>query len=416
MIRSNSTINLVTLREFKRIDTDRLSLSEEIFIPPDHPDIPPVRKEEVSALALRWKGKLPDAILERFLRQTLGLSKTQHKLPTWNAQGVAFPPRLALEQCSSEKTASFKAGLVHGKKYADLSGGMGVDCWALGASFERGFYVEQDAVLCQHARYNFNQLGRNNIQVLNQTAEEFLEQLDEKLDLLYLDPARRLHSQKVFQLSDCSPRLDLLWPLLLEKSHQLLVKLSPLVDIKNIRRSLPSPLDVYVISSEQECKEVLLRYPSDQPSISAVLLQDQERIFRFTEEEESLATPRFAAPMRYLYEPDVALLKAGPYQLLCTWFDVFKMGSHSHLYTSEILQSDFPGRTFEVVAVHTFSPKKIKKEKRWTKANIAVRNFPLEVAEIRKQCQIADGGDTYLFATTLLNEELVLIECKKNGL
>jgi hypothetical protein len=385
-----------------------------IFISPEHPDLPNETSADTVQLALKWKGKLDNAVLDRLLRQVNGKLKTKDKLPLWNKSDVAFPAGLSLEQCSSEQTALYKTRLIKGERAADLTGGLGVDAWALATVFNELMYVERDEELCVHAEYNFKKLKAGNIQVQCEEAETFLNKMDH-VDLIFLDPARRANSKKVFQIQDCEPRLDLLWEKLHEQADSVLVKLSPLLDLKNLHHQLIGNYEIHVVSVENECKEILLLSSrnSQAGKIHIALLGKQDQYFEFNQKEESELTVSYSDPKGYLYEPDVAILKAGAFKHICKWFNVHKAAPNSHLYFSDVLIKDFPGRKFKITSVHDFNPKKIKRENPWPKANITVRNFPAEVADIRKQTGIKDGGAVYLFATTLLNGSLMLIETER---
>lgn len=385
-----------------------------IFISPEHPDLPNETSTDTVQLALKWKGKLDNAVLDRLLRQVNGKLKTKDKLPLWNKSDVAFPAGLSLEQCSSEQTALYKTRLVKGEHAADLTGGLGVDTWALATSFEKMMYVERDEELCVHAEYNFKKLKVENIQVYCEEAEAFLNKMDH-VDLIFLDPARRSNSRKVFQIQDCEPRLDLMWEKLHEKADSVLVKLSPLLDLKNLHHQLTGSYEIHVVSVQNECKEILLLSSKNSQAgkVHIALLGNQNQYFEFIQKEENELTISYSDPQGYLYEPDVAVLKAGAFKHICKWFNVGKAAPNSHLYFSEDLIKNFPGRKFKIKAVQDFNPKKIKRENTWPKANITVRNFPVEVADIRKQTGIKDGGNIYLFATTLLDGKLTLIETEK---
>lgn len=347
--------------------------------------------------------------------------KARHKLPEWYRQeGIIFPPLLSVEQASSEVTARFKAGLVSGRRLADLSGGMGVDTFYLGQSFKEVDYVEQQPELAELATHNFRVLGAGHIRAHKLGAEAFLQQIPSGYDTLFLDPARRdEHARKVFRLEACSPDVIHLQDRLLAKAGQVLIKTAPLLDINAALKSLRNVSAVYVVAVGQECKEVLYLLERDvahEARIHAVQWQHGEtRVFTFGRSEERKAQPAFAEPQYYIYEPHAAILKAGAFNSLSERLGVDKLHPNSHLYTSEKLISGFPGRIFVCEKIISYSRKALRKELAGDKANITTRNFPDSVQQIRKKTGLKDGGDIYLLATTNLHGKPVILVCRKEG-
>ncbi len=352
------------------------------------------------------------------LRQIAARQLLQKKVPQWaENEDLLFPPHLSIEQCSSEAAARYKAGLLGGGTFADLTGGLGIDTYFISQRFQRADYVEQQAELCELARHNFSVL-KANVKVWNEKAESFLSHC-ESLDCVFIDPARRdEHGRKTVSIADCTPDVGTLQDLLLQKAERVMIKLSPMLDISQALKVLRHVKEVHVVAVANECKEmdfVLERDHQGAALFTCVNLLTNQPELRFRIEEEKNCPCRMAdGVLQYLYEPHPALMKAGCFKLLTERFDVFKLHKNSHLYTSDRWVSDFPGRIFEVEA---WAPcnKKVKQLllSEVGKASIAVRNFPLPVAELRKALKVGEGDETYLFATTLKGDEKVLVRTKK---
>ena len=371
---------------------------------------------DVPTLALKKAPVGTDVSLA--LRQIAARQILQKKVPQWaENEDLLFPVHLSIEQCSSETAARYKAGLLKGQTFADLTGGLGVDSYYISQHFQDADYVEQQAELCDLARHNFAILNAD-IKVWKETAEEYLNHCEVK-DCIFIDPARRdEHGRKTVSIADCTPDVAALQEALLQKAEKVLVKLSPMLDISKALEELRHIKEVHVVAVANECKEldfVLERDYQKEPQFVCVnLLTDQPEL-HFTQEEERHCPIRLAdGVLKYLYEPNPAVMKAGCFKLLSERFDVSKLHKNSNLYTSEHLISDFPGRIFEVEGWAPYN-KKVRQSllSDVDKASVAVRNFPLSVAELRKTLKVNDGDAVYLFATTLKGEEKVIIRTKK---
>ena len=393
-------------------------------------------------------------------------------------ESLQFPPTLSLEQSSSEATARYKAALLDTflpmesrKKGVDLTGGLGVDAYFLSETFDEYVYVERQELLCQLARYNFSQLDRGQISVQCAEAEEYLRSMN-PVDFIFLDPARRDDKgKKVFALQDCTPDVSALFSSLSKKCRLLMIKLSPMLDISLALRQLASVAACHVLALDNDCKELLLCccFENDASHGSLDGASSEVRIhtcnllskrnlaqeFAFTREEESQAICRFASlgasssaslgtsssaslgtsvtsvasvasvdsvtsvgenglAGHFLYEPNVALLKAGAYKILSQSFDLQKLHLNTHLYVSAVLQADFPGRVFKIVEALSPSAKETKKRlQSLQQVNVATRNYPESVETIRKKYRIKEGGQLYLFAATLADNQRVLLLCEK---
>ena len=371
---------------------------------------------DVPTLALKKAPVGTDVSLA--LRQIAARQLLQKKVPQWaENEDLLFPVHLSIEQCSSEAAAKYKAGLLDGQTFADLTGGLGIDTFYISQHFQQTDYVEMQTELCDLARHNFAIL-KADVKVLNETAEDYLKRCEPK-DCIFIDPARRdEHGRKTISISDCTPDVAALQDLLRQKAKRVLIKLSPMLDISKALEELCHVKEVHVVAVANECKEldfIMERDYQGEVHFVCVNLMTNQQELCFTMAEERNSTTRLAeGVMKYLYEPNPALMKAGCFKLLTACFDVYKLHRNSNLYTSDRLILDFPGRVFEVQDWAPYN-KKVKSTllADVKKASVAVRNFPLSVAELRKNLKIADGDENYVFATTLKGEEKIIILTKK---
>lgn len=376
-------------------------------------------RADVRSLALQAK-KYPQVDMAMAVVQIAGRQIAEAKVPSWcQVEGLLYPKHLSMEQCSSEATAIYKAGLVEGDAFADLTGGFGIDCSFLSRKFKQADYVERQAELCELARHNFPLLGLN-IGVHNEDGVEYLKRM-QPVDCLFLDPARRDgHGGKTVAISDCEPDVSALEDLLVEKARTVMVKLSPMLDLSLALKTLKNVREVHVVSVNNECKELLLilqkqSISSDVSIHCEHIVNDLHQHFVFTQELERTSDCPLAKEVgTYLYEPNASILKTGAYRSLTQSYEVKKLHASSHLYTSSFFIEDFPGRRFQVEAVSGFGKKELKTFLQgMEKANITIRNFPSSVAELRKRLKLKEGGEDYIFATTLADESKVLIKCKR---
>ena len=389
--------------------------------------------DDVARLALH-PSKDPQVDMAVALQQIAGRQKAKEKLPEWYAtEGILYPKKVSMEQCSSSQTAEYKASLVEGGSFADFSGGFGVDTIALARKFAKGHYVEPQEELCELFQHNCKVLDINNVNIVNGTMEDNLAAIG-PVDTIYLDPSRRdVHGRKVVALEDCVPNLLEWKERLLAKCNTLMVKLSPMIDIFQTLRDLPETYAVHVVSVEGECKEVVFLLTQDgtingscrdvarnvsttDPTIIAANINKTATIrVETTLDTERTTPPRIATGLgAYLYEPNAAVMKAGIFNALSQQFQVQKLEKNTNLFTADELREDFPGRVFRIEAVHEFHPRKIAKElSHLENASIAVRNFPLSAEELRKTLKVKDGNACYLFGCTLSTNRKILIVCSK---
>ena len=377
-------------------------------------------RADVRSLALQAK-KYPQVDMAMAVVQIAGRQIAEAKVPSWyRTEGLLYPKHLSMEQCSSEATAIYKAGLVEGDTFADLTGGFGIDCSFLSRKFKQADYVERQSELCELAEHNFPLLELK-IGVHNEDGVEYLKQMH-PVDVLFLDPARRDgHGGKTVAISDCEPDISALEDLLVEKAKKVMVKLSPMLDLSLALKALKYVREVHIVSVNNECKELLLILEKSTDSLEIVIHCEQitstgeHQHYAFTQEQERTSDCPLAAEVgAYLYEPNASILKAGAYRSLTQAYSVKKLHASSHLYTSPYYIEDFPGRRFEVEAVSGFGKKELKTLLQGLeKANLTIRNFPSSVAELRKRLKLKEGGECYLFATTLPDESKALIKCRK---
>jgi 16S rRNA G966 N2-methylase RsmD len=348
--------------------------------------------------------------------QIVSRKKCRQKLPTWFSKlGILYPPTLHIEQSSSELTAQYKASLIDGQALMDITGGFGVDTYYFSKKFEKVIYCERNTELTTLVAHNLKLLKRTNITIRNVDGIHSMEELDNKIDWIYLDPSRRTTTQKkVFLLEDCDPDVTSLSNTLLKKAKGVLLKTSPMLDISSALKVLKEVSNIHLVAVNNEVKELLFLIQSSKAShvkITTVnILNGSEQFFSFNYPDSVTAT--LSAPQKFLYEPNTAILKAGAFNSIANRLKVFKLHKHSHLYTSESYLK-FPGRRFEITEVIPFNKKVIKKKYANTKGNITTRNFPESVDRIRKLTGIKDGGEFFFFFTTNNIDKPIVIVCKK---
>ena len=389
------------------------------------------RERDIRQLALQ-ANRFPDVDMPYALDQIQGWQIARRKLPKWAAcDGVIFPPHLSMEQCSSEPTAQYKLNLAtewtcrvgHAGRMTDLTGGFGVDFSFTSCAFTAATYVERSEQLCHIVEHNLPLLGLNNATVVCADAVEYLSTVEPQT-MLFLDPARRdEHGAKTVMLADCTPDVVQLLPKLLEKSRFTMLKLSPMLDWHKAVDDLQGAVrEVHIVSVGGECKELLLVLSKVVESELKVYCADLST----ASDTSSLFvyTPGSSAPVsnsklktqnsKFLHEPNASIMKAGCFDELAAAYGVSPVSRNSHLFLSDEPIEDFPGRSFVVERVTTMNKGELRKALVGIeKANIATRNFPLTVAELRKRLKIKDGGDVYIFATTTAEGEHLLLISRK---
>ena len=355
--------------------------------------------------------------IQELSNQIVSKQKAKSKLPSWfNVKNIYYPPKISIEQTSSETTASYKAKLVSGKSLIDITGGFGVDAFYFSKKFKNVIHSEINEELSKIVAYNYQQLKTDNIQTIASDGLEFLKNYPQKFDCIYIDPSRRNDLKgKVFLLKDCLPNVPENIDFLFTKSNTILIKNSPMLDISSTLNELKYVKEIHVVAVNNEVKELLFLLEKEYESIIQVktvnLLKNNTQEFIFN--IDSKQNLKYSLPVNYLYEPNAAILKSGGFNEVASQYKTNKLHQHSHLYTSEELVIDFPGRTFKIENIYPYNKKKLKKQLTISKANITTRNFPKSVAQIRIETKLKDGGDTYLFFTTNCNNELIVICCSK---
>lgn len=402
-------------------------------------------RDDVRQLALKAHS-VEGIDLPYCLDQIAGRQMAMRKLPSWAAvDSIVYPPHISMEQCSSEPTALYKNSVLdrlhstlftlHSSLIIDLTGGFGVDFSFMSRGFSKAVYVERQQHLCDVARYNFGCLVLDNVEVVCGEAESYLASCT-KADVIYLDPARRdIHGAKTYAISDCTPDVITLLPLLLKKSRLVMIKLSPMLDWRKAVADLGEEniVEVHIVSVDNECKELLIILSSvkdsssslycvniSNASISSINLplfgQSSSGKCQFVRQDKPDILDVSDVPA-FLYEPNASIMKAGCFDILCDRYPgLIKIAPNSHLFVSDTEISDFPGRIFSIKKTTTMNKKELRLALAGiTSANIATRNFPMSVAELRKRLKLKDGGDTYIFATTDNNGAHIIYICAKQS-
>lgn len=363
-------------------------------------------ENEDTARLLLSAARYPGIDMPLAVQQIEGRRTAREKWPSLlKCEEFIYPPRLNREQSSSETAAEHKASLVEGGRCADLTGGMGIDTLAFARVAAQVDYVEHDASLCALMEHNLKVLGVDNVRIHCADSIEWLATAS-RYDLLFIDPARRdKQGRKVAAFEDCTPDILAHQKLLQDKSREILVKASPMIDITLGTNQLGNVSDIYVIAVHGECKEVLFRcgQTDGEPHIHCHHLHDGVTDdLVFTREEEAKTQACYASEVKkYLYEPNAALMKAGPFKLLNQIENVEKLARNTHLYTSDTFIQHFPGRIFSVLAKIRLTRKEIQEWVPDGRAHVVTRNYPTEAATLQHQLGLKEGGDTYVIATTV---------------
>ena len=361
----------------------------------------------------------PEIDIKDLANQIEAKKKSEKKLPTWfRTDKIIFPNKLSIEQTSSEKTAEFKASLFSGESAIDLTGGFGVDSFYFSKTFKNFTHCELQKYLSDTVKYNFELLKVKNVNFLCGDSIEFIKSELTYYDLIYLDPARRDDlKRKVFLLSDTQPNPIKHLENLLNKTDNILIKASPLLDIKRTLEELRYISSIYIISLNNEVKELLIHIEKNYTTETTIKCIDLYNNKENKESEflvsDSNISVNYSTPQKYLYEPSAAILKAGAFNQVAKKYNISKIAKHSHIYTSDLLVEGFQGRIFEVYNTSSVNKKEIKRILNSDKANITKRNFTASISEIRKKFKIKEGGDDYLFFTTSYLDKPLIIYCRK---
>lgn len=374
----------------------------------------------------------PDGVdMQYALTQISGWQAARVKVPLWAAtDGIVYPKHLSLEQCTSQYIAQYKASFVDkllgsGFKMADITGGMGVDCFFISHSASQVYYNEMSAELCDCARINFKALGRPVIEISCSTAEDFISHLEpDSLDLIYLDPARRGDTgRKLISISDCQPDTVALQDDLLRISANVMVKLSPMLDVSRALTELRHVSRVMVIGLEGECKEITLLMQRDfdaEPTITAVDINSNgtpEMAVSSAKSNENalplpITDPLQLQPGTFISEPSAPYMKSALFRTIAACTGTTLLHPDTHLFWSKEKPENFPGRTFQLVGIIPFDKRSLSTLVK-TQANLSVRNFPETAPALQKKLKLRDGGPRYLIATTLADSRRILLDLTK---
>jgi len=371
---------------------------------------------DVQKLALK-KNPFPDYDWKLIVNQIQAKQKAQHKLPSWfKAKKIVYPSAISIEQTSSERLAKFKSELINGDTLIDLTGGFGVDAYYFAKKFKQVYHCEFNEELSDIVHFNLKAFEIDTIQTLKGDSLEILKDLNQTFDWLYIDPARRSQSkQKVFLLKDCTPNVPENLNEYFNFSQNILIKTAPILDISAGIKELNYVKKIYIVSLENEVKELLWILEKDfnkNIEIEAVNIAKNGDLDKFKTTLEDASYCAMGLPKKFLYEPFTAVMKTGNFNSIATTFGLEKLQQHSHLYTNETL-IDFPGRRFQIESIVANQKKEMKAVFENKKFNITTRNYPLSVEEIRKKWKIKDGGDKFAFFTTNIQNEKIILICNK---
>lgn len=360
--------------------------------------------EDPALLLFKYQGKV-DFDLKAAVQQISARQKASKKHSEWTADSrIIFPPSISLEQSSSEETAKFKARNLSGHLLIDLTGGFGVDSFYLGQNFKKAIYCEQNEELAAMANHNLAILAPGKFEIISSDGMDFLRNSNLNYDLIYADPARRgVGNQKLYKLQDCQPDVVQAWEMMKGKGRQILLKLSPMLDISQALSELPEIQQVTVVSVKNEVKEVLLYWEKGNANterrIEVADLGSGFPAFEFGIEEEEKTISAFGEVEKYLVEPISGILKAGGFKLFGERFGLKKLEKNSHLYTGNQIPSEIPGRIFEVIQEVSSKKQEIKSLFPSGKANVLCRNYVLGAEDLKKKLGLKDGSDDYLIGT-----------------
>ena len=379
--------------------------------------------EDVRQLAFLGK-KNPEVDMAYALDQIAGRQKARVKIPSWaSIDGIVYPPHISMEQCSSEQTARYKARIAgNGEKIVDLTAGFGVDMAFMSAGFKQAVHVEMQPQLCAISSENYKHLGLNHIQVVCSDGVGYLHQM-EHADLIFIDPARRdQHGARTYGIADCTPNVLEIIDEMLQKADRVMIKLSPMLDWQKTVADVGNVSQVHIVSVGNECKELLLEVKNGKGEKVKVFCVNDDQVFSyeigethpFTLSPLHSFTSSPLHPFTFLYEPNASVMKAGCFNLISHRFGITQPDANSHLFLSDKLVEGFPGRGFVIERVSTMNKRELKEALAGIdKANVAVRNFPLSVADLRKRLKLKDGGDVYIFATTDAKKGHLVMVCRK---
>ena len=366
-------------------------------------------------LALRLSHLSPDE-RQFLIAQIEGRKLSRHKFGNLSGNAdFVFPPRTNLEQASSSELADHKASLYSGVTCVDLTAGFGMDTFSFSSSFKTVHAVERNESLCHLLEHNLNAQGIENVEVHSSDASDFLSRLNGPVDLIYLDPSRRKNGKRVKELREYEPDFIRLFPLMMSKTEQVLIKLSPITDLREVLKEMKIGMEMRIHSLKNECKELLVCIGKTEGRGHSVhcldLSPSGKRSFSFNLDEEKEVRAEFSDALDYIYLPMTAITKAGAFNSVAHQFGLKKISANSHVYTSSRLSENFPGQVFKSMALVGLNKKQLKtfREKGFT---IHPRNIGLSVQEIIKKLNLKEGSDLHLIACRDMNEKAIGMICE----
>lgn len=368
--------------------------------------------------ALILKGSAFEGVdIKELTEQIEAKKKCESKLKTWfQTPNIYYPNKLNIEQTSSETTALIKSRLISGISLLDLTGGFGVDSYYFSKQFKTVIHCEVNAKLAEIATHNFTILQAKNVTTKCTDGIEFLKTLKENFDWIYIDPSRRdTQKNKKFLIEDCSPNISTIQDLVFDHCENVLIKMSPMLDISSTLHTLKNVSTIYIVAVKNEVKELL--FHQEKGIQSEVTINTSNTYFGGTEHfsfkisQEKSAEATLNIPKHYLYEPNAAVMKSGAFKLVSEQYKLDKLDINTHLYTSVDLVKDFPGKIYKINSTHPYHKKTLKRLIGGQKANLKTRNFPEKIETIKKYFKISDGGDNYLFFTCSL-EGKIAMQCQ----
>lgn len=350
-------------------------------------------------------------------QQIKGLQIAKTKFPfLFESEGIYFPPSVNLEQASSWTTAKYKSGIVKGKSIIDLTAGMGIDTFGFAQDFEEVTALERNPELVEISRHNYKTLNQDNLKYINTEFEAYFTQNPNlHWDVIYLDPSRRIASQRKVVLEDLEPNILDWMGEFLSRAETVLIKLSPLLDLKSTLDKIPQIQEIHIVAVKNEVKELLLicrNEVNSNPAIKAVNLESDHPDLEFNWNEEFEANPEFSQPLKFIYEPNAAILKSGAFKFISQKFKLNKLHPNTHLYTSNELKNEFPGRIYEVLEELKNPKKEIQKKP----FHLLVKNYPLKTEEVRKKFQIKESENQTLIFTQSVSGKHILLSKRMHNL
>ena len=370
---------------------------------------------DVTQLALS-KNPFPEVEYTSVINQIKAKQKAKDKLPIWYSKpNILFPSKISVEQTSSEKTAEYKLEIVSGDSLIDLSGGFGIDDYYFSKKIKSVTHCEINSELSEIVAYNLKILNAHNITCINQNSTDYLKENSIFFDWIYIDPSRRNEKKgKVFMFEDCEPNVPNLLPLYFSRSNNILIKTAPLLDLQAGIEELKHVKKIHIVAVKNEVKELLWEIEKNYDgfvTIAAINIEKNKKTLVETIHQKEYNV-EFSLPLKYIYEPNAALLKSGSFDAISQIYNCQKLHKHSHLYTSNSI-INFPGRSFKIENIITLQKNEVKEYLFGKKLNITTRNFPIKVEDLKKKYKIKDGGTTFVFFTTNIENKKIALICTK---